>query len=140
MAPSLVPAFLGGMLLGLGGILLWLTRGKPAGVSGLAAGLLSGGDHAPTRVAFLGGLVASGALAARLAPELTHVHLEASLPVVVAAGWLVGVGARLANGCTSGHGVCGVSRLSVRSLAATSLFTIAGAAAVGMASRIGGAP
>jgi len=138
MNPSLFVTFLGGMILGLGGILLWLTRGRPAGVSGLAAGLLNGADDTEARAGFLGGLTASGALAALLTPELTHVHIDASLPLVAVAGLVVGIGARLANGCTSGHGVCGVSRLSLRSVVATSLFTLAGAATVLALSWTGG--
>ncbi|HTV17402.1 MAG TPA: YeeE/YedE family protein [Polyangiaceae bacterium] len=114
---------LGGALIGLSASLLLLGSGRIAGVSGIAAGALfsPGEGQRAWRLAFLVGLVAAGVPFVLLAPAA----IEASprpLGWLAVAGLLVGVGTRLGSGCTSGHGVCGVSRLSPRSLMATALF------------------
>lgn len=116
-----VSALIGGALIGLAAtLLLWLT-GRIAGVSGIAGGLLT----RPTgevawRALFVVGLVAGAGLYRLVAPMT--LHIEASLPVLIAGGLLVGFGTQLGSGCTSGHGVCGVARLSPRSIAATLVF------------------
>jgi uncharacterized membrane protein YedE/YeeE len=119
-------ALAGGLLIGLAAALLILLNGRIAGISGILGGLLRPvpGERA-WRLAFLGGLVAAP-LAWLLFAPLPAVTVDASTPLLVAAGLLVGVGTRYGAGCTSGHGVCGVSRLSARSLAATALFMLAG--------------
>ena len=126
----------GGILIGLATAMLLLVNGRIAGISGIVGGLLSRafpgqateGDAA-WRFAFLGGLVAAplvyGAFAA-----LPSVQVDAGTFTLVAAGLLVGVGTRYGSGCTSGHGVCGLSRLSPRSLVATLCFMAAGFAIV----------
>jgi uncharacterized membrane protein YedE/YeeE len=118
-----VSGLIGGIILGLAAIVLLLFNGKVAGVSGIAGGLLNGrpGDR-DWRAMFLAGLLLGAALAWRFLPSHAHVHIEASLPVLIVAGLLVGYGTRLGNGCTSGHGVCGLARLSLRSLVATGVF------------------
>lgn len=126
-----VSALCGGALIGLSAALLLLANGRIAGISGIVGGLLTpAAEGLPWRGAFLGGLV-GGAVVARFAgggpAELTMVTSPAGL---VVAGLLVGVGTRVANGCTSGHGVCGVARLSPRSLAATGTFMLTGALTV----------
>jgi uncharacterized membrane protein YedE/YeeE len=120
----------GGLLIGLAAALFVLLNGRIAGISGILGGLLRPvrGDLA-WRVAFVGGLVAAP-LAWGLVAAWPQLHIEADLPTLVVAGLLVGVGTRYGAGCTSGHGVCGLSRLSPRSLAATLAFMGAGFATV----------
>lgn len=120
----------GGALIGLGAALFILFNGRIAGVSGILGGLLrpQSGD-VWWRLAFLAGLVAAP-LAWTLAAPLPAARIDADTATLVAAGLLVGVGTRYGAGCTSGHGVCGVSRLSPRSMAATVAFMLAGFATV----------
>ncbi|MBI5334620.1 MAG: YeeE/YedE family protein [Burkholderiales bacterium] len=120
------PALAGGVLIGLAAGMLVLLAGRIAGISGVLGGLLrpAAGDVG-WRVAFIGGLVASP-LVWRLWGPLPLPHIAASDAMLVAAGLLVGLGTRWGAGCTSGHGVCGLSRLSPRSLVATACFMAAG--------------
>jgi len=106
---------------------LWLTTGRIAGISGILGGLLGPerGD-VDWRLAFLAGLVAAPLLVAGASGALPTVTIATSLPLLVLGGLLVGFGTRLGGGCTSGHGVCGVARLSQRSLLATTLFMAVG--------------
>lgn len=123
-------ALAGGLLIGSAASLLVLFNGRIAGISGILGGLLrpSRGDIA-WRAAFLGGLIGAPLVYTAMGkfPALT---IDASYPVLIVAGLLVGVGTRYAGGCTSGHGVCGISRLSLRSLFATLSFMAAGIIAV----------
>jgi len=121
----------GGVLIGLAATLLLLTDGRIAGISGILGGAYggSGGDRS-WRLAFLLGLAGGGLLAAMAGLADGAERTGYPLGFLVAAGLIGGFGARLGNGCTSGHGVCGVARLSRRSLLATVLFTLAGAATV----------
>ena len=120
----------GGVLIGLAAAWLWLIEGRILGASGLLGGLLppQAGDW-PWRAAALIGLVLSP-LAARALFSAAPPTIGTSAPVLIAAGLLVGFGTRLANGCTSGHGVCGLARLSPRSLVAVVSFMAAGFATV----------
>jgi uncharacterized membrane protein YedE/YeeE len=123
-------SLLGGGLIGLSATLLLLAAGRVAGISGIFGGLLvptRGDIH--WRALFLVGLLLAGLLAASIMPAAIGASPR-SLPLVGIAGVLVGVGTRLGNGCTSGHGVCGVSRGSVRSIAATTTFMATGIATV----------
>jgi uncharacterized membrane protein YedE/YeeE len=128
MPLSWILALAGGAMIGAASALLFLTHGRIAGISGVVGALL---PPAPVRdwswrVAFLAGLLAAGAVGAAVAPSAIGASVRA-LPVVVAAGLLVGFGTRLGNGCTSGHGVCGLARFSVRSFAAVLTFMATGA-------------
>lgn len=118
----------GGALIGLAAALLMLANGRVAGISGIVGGLLRPvvGD-ARWRIAFICGLLAvpAGWAWGSVGPAI---RIDASLPVLVGAGLLVGFGTRCGGGCTSGHGLCGVARLSPRSLVATALFVAAAAA------------
>ncbi|MEO5687648.1 MAG: YeeE/YedE family protein [Burkholderiaceae bacterium] len=116
----------GGLLIGLGVALLLLFNGRIAGISGIVGGLLRPvrGD-VTWRAAFVAGLVAAP-LVWLVVAALPRLHVAADTPTLVVAGLLVGIGTRYGSGCTSGHGVCGLSRGSLRSLAATASFMAAG--------------
>lgn len=130
----------GGILIGLASALMLIGAGRIAGVSGIAAratGIGNGNMSLSSAWSFLAGLPL-GAAAAALALGVPRTHF-ASLPTLVVAGLLVGFGTRLGSGCTSGHGVCGVSRLSQRSLVATATFMAAGIVTVLALRLTGGA-
>jgi uncharacterized membrane protein YedE/YeeE len=133
MSPDFTPfpALAGGALIGFAAVLLLAANGRIAGISGITAGLFARVSRDTLwRAAFIAGvwLGAVGYAAAR--GGLFEVRLEATLPVVVASGLLVGFGTRLGSGCTSGHGVCGIARFSRRSMVATLVFMAAGMATV----------
>jgi uncharacterized membrane protein YedE/YeeE len=119
-------AALGGALIGLAAVLLMLFTGRIAGISGIMAGALAftGGDKA-WRFAFIAGLILAPLSAALAGYPVPYPDMPANWIVIVAAGLLVGFGTRLGGGCTSGHGVCGVARLSPRSIVATAIFMAA---------------
>lgn len=123
-------ALAGGVLIGLATALLLWFNGRIAGISGIVGALLrpQRGDIA-WRISFVAGLVAAPLLYALFAAWPAP-RIEASTAALIAAGLLVGIGTRYGTGCTSGHGVCGLSRLSPRSAVATALFMAAGFAAV----------
>ena len=120
----------GGVLIGTAAALFLLLNGRVAGISGILGGLLrlTTGDTG-WHVAFILGLVAAP-LVYQLAAPLPAVQIDAGTALLVVAGLLVGVGTRYGSGCTSGHGVCGLSRLSPRSMVATAAFMAAGFATV----------
>jgi len=122
-------SLLGGALIGLSATWYWWLTGGVAGVSGILRGTLREPEGRGDRLAFLGGLVVAGAVAA-FAGRAPASALERPLGLLLLAGVLVGFGTRLGGGCTSGHGVCGLSRLSPRSLVATLTFIATGAATV----------
>ncbi|MEX0603830.1 MAG: YeeE/YedE family protein [Marinobacter sp.] len=116
----------GGALIGLAAAGFVLLSGRIAGISGILGGLLSGPKSDQSwRIAFLVGMVISPLISWALF-RLPAIEINAGLPTIVIAGFLVGVGTRYGSGCTSGHGVCGLSRLSPRSLVATITFMVAG--------------
>lgn len=119
-------SLLGGALIGLAASLMILLNGRIAGISGIVGGISSAHRaDIPWRLAFIVGLILSPFLYGRFA-QLPTLHLEASHLHIVLAGLLVGLGSRFGSGCTSGHGVCGIARLSVRSVIATLVFMGAG--------------
>jgi uncharacterized membrane protein YedE/YeeE len=133
-------ALSGGALIGLAASLLFWFNGRIAGISGIVAGLLlPARGESGWRAAFLAGLGLAGALALLLAPEAIG-RSPYGLPVLALGGLLVGLGTRLGDGCTSGHGVCGVSRLSARSIVATGTFIATGVVTVLSVRLLGGAP
>ncbi|TXS90229.1 YeeE/YedE family protein [Parahaliea maris] len=119
-------ALSGGVLIGLAAGLLILWTGRVAGISGILGGLLrpAEGDNI-WRLAFLGGMIVAPLLW-QMFDRLPPIRIEAGYPLIIAAGLLVGYSTRLGSGCTSGHGVCGISRLSPRSLLATGCFMASG--------------
>ncbi len=122
MSSALAP-LLGGLMIGAAAVLLLRQTGRIAGVSGIVGGLVPGvrGDRA-WRLAFVGGLVLGGLLLATLMPGALPRGLSGPRWLVALAGLLVGLGARLGGGCTSGHGVCGLGQRSPRSLVAVLVF------------------
>ena len=123
-------ALAGGAIIGLAAAMFVLLNGRIAGVSGVLGGLMRPARRdIAWRVAFIAGLVAAPLLY-QLFDALPAARIEASNGMLVLAGLLVGVGTRYGSGCTSGHGVCGISRLSPRSVVATVAFIAAGAATV----------
>jgi uncharacterized membrane protein YedE/YeeE len=127
---------LGGAVIGLAAAVYLLATGRVAGVSGILAGALGERAARGERIAFLAGLIGAGAIAAVVAGGARAAASPYSTPVLIAAGLLVGFGTRVAGGCTSGHGVCGISRLSKASLVATATFMATGAATVAIATRL----
>ncbi len=130
MMQSILMALLGGAMIGLAASLMLVFNGRVTGISGIANGLLSfvKGDYA-WRAAFIGGLTGGGFLMAQYRPDFFENTTGRPLGMIAIAGVIVGFGTVLGSGCTSGHGVCGIARMSPRSLIATLIFM-----AVGMAS------
>ena len=126
----------GGVLIGISAAMLVLLNGRIAGVSGIVGGLLSPrrGEIA-WRLAFVGGMLAAPLLW-RLFAASPPSRIDAGFGLLVAAGFLVGVGTRYGGGCTSGHGICGFSRLSPRSMVATCAFVAAGFVTVFLARHL----
>jgi uncharacterized membrane protein YedE/YeeE len=118
---------LGGLLIGSAAAAYLLINGRVMGASGIIGGLVdgSGRDTWGERAAFLGGLIAVPAVLAWLFGGV-DTHLTTNWALIIAGGLLVGLGTRMANGCTSGHGVCGISRLSLRGIVATVFYILAG--------------
>ncbi|MDY7229076.1 YeeE/YedE family protein [Hyalangium rubrum] len=138
-----ITALIGGALIGLSASLLLLFNGRIAGISGIAGGLLSTPNRSEWawRLAFLCGLLGGGLLLRAFWPHVLGAPIVSGAAWVVASGLLVGFGTRLANGCTSGHGVCGISRGAPRSLVATLTFMATGAITVFLVRHVlGGAP
>lgn len=124
-----VSAFVGGLLIGLAALWVLVAQGRIAGISGICGGLFGGAGRAEWlwRAAFVVGLLAVGATAELWAGSaVVEYGISRSTAVVVVSGVLVGFGTRLGSGCTSGHGVCGLGRLSLRSAAATCTFMAVG--------------
>lgn len=121
----------GGVMIGAGAGIFLLVNGRIMGASGIIGGMVdgSGRDTVSERVAFLGGLVAVPPLLVPLY-KVVDTHTTSSIWVLVLAGLMVGVGTRIANGCTSGHGVCGISRFSLRGIVATAFYLLGGALAL----------
>ena len=127
---TILSAALGGVIIGLAAGLLLVTHKRVAGISGIASGLLlPWNTESGWRLWFLLGLIGSAPLYRATVGEIA-MNLDASLVVLAVAGVLVGYGSRLGGGCTSGHGVCGIARLSVRSIVATLMFMFTAAVTV----------
>ncbi len=126
MNPDWIWGFGGGLLIGLAGSAYLLVNGRVMGISGIYGGLVdrTGLSNWPERVAFIAGLIGVPWLLSAL--MVADTQITGNWAVIVAGGLLVGLGTRLANGCTSGHGVCGISRLSLRGIVATVFYVLAG--------------
>ena len=132
-------AAVGGALIGLSSVLLMLLTGRVAGISGIFGGLLNPrSGEIGWRIAFIAGLILAPLLAGLIGHGMQPPQMPASWAVIVGAGLLVGFGTRLAGGCTSGHGICGISRLSARSIAATVIFMAVAIATVALTHHVFG--
>ena len=127
-----ITALIGGSLIGLSAIILLASNGKLAGISGVIGGVLtpSARSDMDWRILFLPGLLLGAFLYRWLFDPLTPISLHASTVAVVVGGILTGFGTSIGNGCTSGHGVCGLAQRSLRSLVATMSFMVTGTATV----------
>ena len=129
-------ALIGGVIIGIAAAMLALLNGRVAGISGIVGGLLRPSFPDLTwRAAFVAGLLVAPILYAMVA-TLPAIDVESGYPLIVIAGLLVGIGTRYGAGCTSGHGVCGLSRFSLRSVVATVVFMLAGFATVYVARHV----
>lgn len=133
ISSPLLLAVLGGLLIGLAATLLYAFQGRIAGISGIGYGLLWGtSNDRGWRLAFIAGLIGGGWLALAAGMPLPRMPLPEAgteIALLIVAGLLVGYGTRMGNGCTSGHGVCGIARLSPRSIIAVLCFMATGFAA-----------
>jgi uncharacterized membrane protein YedE/YeeE len=131
---GLQTAFQGGLLIGIAASLFYWINGRIAGVSGIFGDLFLDRDngHSPWRLAFVAGLLLGYLLIRAWRPELGVIRLQTGPVGMVVAGLLVGYGTRMSCGCTSGHGVCGVARISPRSIAATAIFMLSAMATVAL--------
>jgi uncharacterized membrane protein YedE/YeeE len=135
MSSSWMFAAIGGVMIGAASALLLASHGRIAGISGIAGGLVERAPDRAWRLAFVAGLILAGAVAAVLEPSAVGSPARPTV-VIAVAGLLVGFGTRLGSGCTSGHGVCGLSRLSIRSVVAVATFMATGALTAMIAGRL----
>jgi uncharacterized protein len=132
-------AALGGMIIGFSALLMWLIEGRIVGIAGIfGASIAARQTHRLWRLAFLAGLIL-GPLLYSIVKPLPALTVSHSVPLLIVGGLLVGFGTRLGNGCTSGHGICGIARFSKRSIVATAIFMATAAATVFAARHIFGA-
>lgn len=128
---SPLDGLLGGVLIGAGAVMFMALNGRIAGISGILGGLLdAGGIEFSWRISFLAGLLAAPLFYGLIIGGLPKITIEGGMMTMVLGGLFVGFGTRLGSGCTSGHGVCGMARLSPRSIAATLVFMLCGFATV----------
>ncbi|MCG7518834.1 YeeE/YedE family protein [Ruegeria sp. Ofav3-42] len=128
----------GGLLIGLGAAVYLLGNGRIMGASGILGGLVDGSDRAFERLCFIAGVIGMPVLLRPLFSSASETHLTSNFVVIVIAGLLVGAGTRIANGCTSGHGVCGISRFSLRGIVATLIYIGAGGVTVALMRHVWG--
>ena len=140
-AATLLWATAGGALIGLAASWILLAEGRVAGISGILGGVLGARDaRSSWRLSFLAGLLVGGGLLVVVWPETIGAPEGRTLAQIAAAGGLVGYGTRLGSGCTSGHGICGLTRFSPRSLVATAIFMATGMATATILWLLRGAP
>ncbi len=134
-----ISAAIGGALIGLAAVMLMRVNGRIAGITGIFAGLIEAqSTDLSWRATFIVGLVAAPLSAALIGYTLPIPQMPPSLAIIAVAGLLVGFGTRLSNGCTSGHGVCGIARLSPRSIIATGIFMAAAMIVVALTRHVVG--
>jgi len=124
--PNIAGGLIGGSLIGISSLLMLLLLGRITGIAGILTGVITWNKHdgLPWRAAFIGGLVIGAVLYTLIYGHALPIEMQASGPLLILAGFLVGMGTRLGSGCTSGHGVCGIARRSPRSIASTGTFMV----------------
>ena len=125
-----LPALLGGLLIGCAAVLFLIGLGRIMGVSGIVSNLLTRQGLTAWRFLFMIGLLISPGVYSLISGSLPTVSVTSSVPLLIAAGLLVGVGSAMGSGCTSGHSICGISRFAPGSLIITVLFMVAGGVTV----------
>lgn len=122
--PNIVGGLIGGSLIGISSLAMLLLLGRITGISGILTGVITLNSQGglPWRAAFIGGLILGAVLYQVFFGRALPIEMEASGPMLIIAGLLVGLGTRLGSGCTSGHGVCGIARRSPRSIASTATY------------------
>ena len=134
-----ISAAIGGAMIGLSAVWLMASAGRIAGISGILGGSLNAGQGDKLwRWTFLAGLIIAPLFVRLFSPELLEIEFPTTGPLLILAAVLVGIGTQLGNGCTSGHGVCGNARLSIRSLLATLTFMTTGVLTVFILRSVGG--
>jgi len=119
-------ALIGGIIIGLAVVIFFLFNGRLVGISGIAANALNQKDRRIDNILFLVGLIIGPILYALISNKEINISISNSLPLLIVAGLLVGIGTRISGGCTSGHGISGIGRFSLRSIIATITFMVVG--------------
>lgn len=119
-----LPAFIGGIIIGLAVIVFFIGNGQLAGISGIVNNFLTTKQKRFNNLLFLVGLILGPVIYVFSIKNYIPFTITSSLPLIIMGGFLVGVGTKIGKGCTSGHGICGISRLSLRSITATVIFMV----------------
>ena len=119
-------AFIGGIIIGLAVVIFFLFNGRLVGISGIAANALNQKEKRTDNILFLVGLIIGPILYVLISNKEINISISNSLPLLIVAGLLVGIGTRISGGCTSGHGISGIGRFSLRSIIATITFMVVG--------------
>ena len=119
-------ALIGGIIIGLAVVIFFLFNGRLVGISGIAANALNQKEKRIDNILFLVGLIVGPILYALISNKEINISISNSLPLLIVAGLLVGIGTRISGGCTSGHGISGIGRFSLRSIIATITFMVVG--------------
>ena len=119
-------AFIGGIIIGLAVVIFFLFNGRLVGISGIAANALNQKERRIDNILFIVGLIIGPILYVLISNKEINISISNSLPLLIVAGLLVGIGTRISGGCTSGHGISGIGRFSLRSIVATITFMIVG--------------
>ena len=119
-------ALIGGIIIGLAVVIFFLFNGRLVGISGIAANALNQKERRIDNILFLVGLIIGPILYALISNKEINISISNSLPLLIVAGLLVGIGTRISGGCTSGHGISGIGRFSLRSIIATITFMVVG--------------
>lgn len=121
-----VPAFLGGILIGLAVIIFLVGNGRLAGISGIVDNLFFSKNNRLDNILFIVGVILGPIIYSVLTKSIIPFSITTSIPVIILGGFFVGIGTKIGSGCTSGHGICGISRFSIRSIVATLVFLTTG--------------
>ena len=119
-----LPAFIGGTVIGLAVVLFYIGNGRLAGISGISKNFINSNDKKLDNLLFLFGIILGPLLYSFFSKSEISFSITINIPTLIIGGFLVGVGTSISNGCTSGHGICGISRFSARSILATIIFVV----------------